>query len=153
MVDNTWTDTKPSWLTQFTTSGPGGGGNTGTATVAKGECNITAPHIDALKKATPKGSAAHPYNLANQTNGGAKVENTANCYVVNAPGYYSFPMVYGNAIKNGATEHFGVQDQSNGNCAEHPATTISDRLPTHISPTTPTATSRVQSWYGRTQRI
>lgn len=96
---NTWTDTKPSWLTQFTTSGPGGGGNTGTATVAKGECNITAPHIDALKKATPKGSAAHPYNLANQTNGGAKVENTANCYVVNAPGYYSFPMVYGNAIK------------------------------------------------------
>lgn len=29
--------------------------------------------------------------------------NTANCYVVNAPGYYKFPLVYGNAIKNGAT--------------------------------------------------
>lgn len=27
--------------------------------------------------------------------------NTANCYVVNAPGYYKFPLVYGNAIKNG----------------------------------------------------
>ena len=31
------------------------------------------------------------------------LENTANCYVVNAPGYYSLPLVYGNAIKNSAT--------------------------------------------------
>ena len=30
-------------------------------------------------------------------------ENTANCYVVGAPGYYSFPLVYGNAIKGGTT--------------------------------------------------
>ncbi len=29
--------------------------------------------------------------------------NTANCYVVNAPGTYRFPIVYGNAIKNGKT--------------------------------------------------
>lgn len=29
--------------------------------------------------------------------------NTANCYVINAPGYYKFPLVYGNAIKDGAT--------------------------------------------------
>lgn len=29
--------------------------------------------------------------------------NTANCYVVNAPGYYKFPLVYGNAIKGGST--------------------------------------------------
>ena len=28
--------------------------------------------------------------------------NTANCYVVSAPGTYIFPIVYGNAIKNGA---------------------------------------------------
>ena len=27
--------------------------------------------------------------------------NTANCYIVNAPGTYSLPLVYGNAIKNG----------------------------------------------------
>ena len=125
---NTWTDTKPSWLTQFTTSGPGGGGNTGTATVAKGECNITAPHIDALKKATPKGSAAHPYNLANQTNGGAKVENTANCYVVNAPGYYSFPMVYGNAIKNGATNTSAYKTKATG--------TVLNTLYNHFGPIT-----------------
>lgn len=27
---------------------------------------------------------------------------TANCYMIHGPGYYSFPTVYGNAIKNGA---------------------------------------------------
>lgn len=32
-----------------------------------------------------------------------KKMNTANCYVVNAPGYYKFPLVYGNAIKDGDT--------------------------------------------------
>lgn len=30
-------------------------------------------------------------------------QTTANCYVVPAPGWYKFPMVYGNAIKNGIT--------------------------------------------------
>ena len=30
-------------------------------------------------------------------------QTTANCYIVNAPGWYKFPMVYGNAIKNGVT--------------------------------------------------
>lgn len=42
-----------------------------------------------------------PYNVANST-GGPNVENTANCYIINAPGKYSLPVVYGNAIKNGA---------------------------------------------------
>lgn len=31
--------------------------------------------------------------------------STANCYVVNAPGYFKFPLVYGNAVKNGATNN------------------------------------------------
>lgn len=48
-----------------------------------------------------KGTAAAPYNLANQTDGGEAVENTANCYIINAPGYYKIPLVYGNAVKNG----------------------------------------------------
>lgn len=46
-------------------------------------------------------SGNNPYNLANAT-GASAVQNTANCYVVNAPGIYSFPLVYGNAIKDGA---------------------------------------------------
>lgn len=46
-------------------------------------------------------SGQMPYNLANST-GASADENTANCYIINAPGEYSLPLVYGNAIKNGA---------------------------------------------------
>lgn len=45
-------------------------------------------------------SGQTPYNLANST-GAPSIENTANCYIVNAPGKYSLPLVYGNGIKNG----------------------------------------------------
>ena len=49
------------------------------------------------------GTDDNHYNLSNQTDGSATVENTANCYIVNAPGYYRIPMVYGNGIKNSTT--------------------------------------------------
>ena len=47
-----------------------------------------------------KGSAEKPYNLATD-NGEDGTETTANCYVVNAAGYYKLPLVYGNALKGG----------------------------------------------------
>ena len=111
----TWTDTKPNWLTTFATSGGGGIQKFYSATVAAQTPVISNPQNQALKDATPKGSAATPYNLANQTNGGTKVENTANCYVVDASGYYSFPMVYGNAIKNGAINTSAYKTTAAGN--------------------------------------
>lgn len=53
----------------------------------------------------------HPYNLAApadsyNANAGAatsaaRMQNTANCYVIDGPGWYMFPLVYGNAIKDG----------------------------------------------------
>lgn len=43
-----------------------------------------------------------PYNLSNP-DGKSSVENTANCYMVGAGGWYSLPLVYGNAITGGAT--------------------------------------------------
>ena len=39
--------------------------------------------------------------------------NTANCYVVNAPGYYKIPLVYGNAIKNGAPNRSAYENPAN----------------------------------------
>jgi hypothetical protein len=55
-----------------------------------------------------------PYhNLANQTDGGESVENTANCYIVDKAGYYSLPLVYGNAVQNGeevSAPYITVQD-------------------------------------------
>lgn len=50
---------------------------------------------DTLRNNTVKGTES-PYDLSS----GKK--NTANCYVVNSAGTYSFPAVYGNAYKNGA---------------------------------------------------
>ena len=44
--------------------------------------------------------AVTDYDLS--TAGGTTPVNTANCYVVNAPGTYRFPLIYGNAIRNGA---------------------------------------------------
>lgn len=48
-----------------------------------------------------KGTADAPYNLSNRNDGGNEILNTANCYIINSPGYYTLPLVYGNAIKNG----------------------------------------------------
>lgn len=55
-----------------------------------------------LKKASSKGTSSAPYNLSSATGAGT-VENTANCYMVSAPGYYILPLVYGNAIKDSKT--------------------------------------------------
>lgn len=49
-----------------------------------------------LKKLTTKGSKTDPIDLSIEDN----IRTTANCYIVNQPGWYSFPLVYGNAIKN-----------------------------------------------------
>ncbi len=54
-----------------------------------------------LKNNQQKGSPENPYDLS--TEGGTIDKTTANCYVVNAAGTYKLPLVYGNAIKNGAT--------------------------------------------------
>ena len=53
-----------------------------------------------LRTASPVGTVDAPFNLSNST-GAAAIQNTANCYIVNAPGYYRLPLVIGNAIENG----------------------------------------------------
>lgn len=58
--------------------------------------------INSLFPTSAVGSKTSPYNLSNG-NGGSMVENTANCYMVGAPGWYCLPLVYGNAISGGKT--------------------------------------------------
>ncbi len=58
-------------------------------------------HHNAMVALGTRGSTGSPYDLS--TNGGAASRNTANCYIVDRPGVYSFPVVYGNSIKDGAT--------------------------------------------------
>lgn len=61
----------------------------------------TESTINDLFPAASKGTEESPYNLSNK-DGGSTVENTANCYMVGAPGWYCFPLVYGNAITGGS---------------------------------------------------
>lgn len=105
-VDNgtSWTTTKPSWLKSLSKE-QGDGGATAeqlTATLGTDIVDLVAERNKTLQNAAPLGTATAPYNLSNAT-GAAAVQNTANCYVISAPGYYMIPLVYGNAIKNGGT--------------------------------------------------
>ncbi len=100
-----WIDTKPQWLEQSD--------NFGQLTedipdaMAVNEYDFKVNKIDVAEDKTglisdvTLGMMGSPYNLANST-GAPTIENTANTYVVNNLGYYSFPTVYGNGIKNGA---------------------------------------------------
>ena len=105
-VDNgtSWTTTKPSWLKSLSKE-QGDGGATAeqlTATLGTDIVDLVAERNKTLQNAAPLGTATAPYNLSNAT-GAAAVQNTANCYVISAPGHYMIPLVYGNAIKNGGT--------------------------------------------------
>lgn len=95
---------KPNWLGNLKTEGNGGerAEETTASLVPSAMVDLLAQRNNELKNAQALGSNGAPYNLSNST-GAATVENTANSYVISAPGVYMFPLVYGNAIKNGAT--------------------------------------------------
>ena len=99
-ADDMITLDKTSGKGSYTTSG-----EKVTATVHWDVVDEVADRNKTLQNNTVQGSIGNPYNLATKklgygvTNGG----NTANCYIVSAPGTYAIPLVYGNAIKNGQT--------------------------------------------------
>ena len=104
----TWSaesDTKPAWLTSLTlTQGDGStAAQQGTATVQKAPIiDKLAPYNKVLHDATPKGSAGNYYDLSTHDyKGNTTARNTANSYLISAPGYYKIPLVYGNAITGG----------------------------------------------------
>ena len=93
----------PDWIISYTTDGSG-------ETSAKMQTDFTTPIFLQMSDATRtlrsaadiNSTSGHEYyNLSNPT-GADAVVNTANCYVINAPGKYSLPLVYGNAVKDGA---------------------------------------------------
>ena len=60
-------------------------------------------NVERLRSASVLGSQSSPADLSTANNNtlgaGLRGANTANCYIVRAPGWYSFPLVYGNALK------------------------------------------------------
>ena len=111
----TYTPNKPAWMTSLSKENGNGGtaAEQGTATLTKDVTDLLKLRNDGLKNATPLGTAAAPYNLSNST-GAATVENTANSYLISAPGHYRIPLVYGNAIKNGATNSNAYETTATG---------------------------------------
>lgn len=91
---DTWdADNGASWLTV----------NTENATDKQKTYSFVASMSDTVDAKFPTssvGSKTAPHNLSNKT-GGEMVENTANCYMVGKSGWYSIPLVYGNAITDG----------------------------------------------------
>lgn len=94
----------PDWITNYTKDGNG-------ETECTMTTDMTVPVFLQMSDATKtlrntadvNNTSGHDYyNLSNST-GAEAVENTANCYLINAPGKYSLPLVYGNAVKDGAT--------------------------------------------------
>ena len=110
---------KPAWLGNIADQGTGVAGSAESVNTSVEAATITdrlKEYNDVLKNATPKGTAANPYNLANPSGDGAKshIEETANCYLISAPGHYCIPLVYGNAIKDGTTNSHAYQTSNSG---------------------------------------
>lgn len=91
----------PAWITDMTMAGNGSINCSASTQMVEPTFVQMSQPTQILRQQAEVGSASNPYNLANST-GASTVENTANCYIVNAPGTYSIPLVYGNAIKNGS---------------------------------------------------
>ena len=92
-------------LSEFTYSGEGAENINGVDYALKlstPTMHTTYPGDATLKNAAGKGTEENPYDLStHDENGGTINETTANCYVVDAPGVYKLPLVYGNALLNG----------------------------------------------------
>ena len=101
----TFSPTKPAWLTSLSkTEGDGGDfREVGNAHFDNTKRVFTLQQMTlSMREAAQRGTSGNPYDLStHDVNGVSTSQNTANCYVVSAQGYYKLPLVYGNAIKNG----------------------------------------------------
>ena len=108
-----FSSTKPDWITLSATSGTGSAAGqdvtiTVNARATEGKTGfglLETERTAALKAKSEVGTSASPVDLSMLDYNGntSSSMNTANCYVIHAPGWYKIPLVYGNAIKDGVT--------------------------------------------------
>jgi len=108
----TWSTEKPqsaNWFGLVNSSGEGSTESETGKVLFNAQTGTTSPVSEtqdreaqeAVLRATQRGKEA-PYDLSMHDFGGQLTKrNTANCYVINAYGSYSLPLVYGNGIKDG----------------------------------------------------
>ena len=113
----TYTPNKPAWMTALSKENGNGGtaAEQGTATLTKDVTDLLKLRNDGLKNATALGTAAAPYDLStHDLNGATTARNTANSYLISAPGHYRIPLIYGNAIENGNNNPSSYQTSNTG---------------------------------------
>lgn len=96
-----WIDGLPTWITGDAGIDYSGStsGQTLNITMAAQSKSGEDTHAAALKTAVAKSD--FDLSTVNVSTGATVATTTANCYVVQASGSYKFPLVYGNALKNG----------------------------------------------------
>lgn len=109
---------RPDWISSFVTEGNGNTECSASTVMQSMVFDQISPQSQILQNAADinQSSGNTPYNLSSAS-GAAAVENTANCYVINAPGKYSIPLVYGNAVKNGAANTNAYTSTSHNSAA------------------------------------
>ena len=113
----TYTPNKPAWMTALSKENGNGGtaAEQGTATLTKDVTDLLKLRNDGLKNATALGTASAPYDLSiHDHNGATTARNTANSYLISAPGHYRIPLVYGNAFKNGNDNQSSYKTSNTG---------------------------------------
>ena len=104
-----WSEIAPTWLT-LTTQGTGSSQGENEEMTVKAQTSYTAnPQNEVLEAAA---EITGTYDLS--TRGGNESMNTANSYIVNAPGTYILPLVYGNAIVNGNKNESAYKTKNTG---------------------------------------
>ena len=95
---------KPNWIKSMTDK------SKGSISPEKGNFHLVKASLidkvsrrnEQLSKAALRGQPGNEYDLSlHDIKGNKTLRNTANCYVISAPGYYKIPLVYGNGLKNG----------------------------------------------------
>lgn len=101
----TWTDngtTKPAWLTGLSLESGAGKTSAEYGRVTGIDSQNYIEDKNAERNAKFKTTPVSDYDLStHDIKGNVTPMNTANCYVISAPGSYKLPLVYGNAIKDG----------------------------------------------------
>lgn len=104
--------TLPAWIDHITLSG----GDNATCTYSVLPNLTSSTSHNELMNNTPCGRKDAPWDLSRnaQYSEGAYPYETANCYIVTAPGWYALPLVYGNAIRCGADNQSSYLGDTDG---------------------------------------